>query len=253
LGLWFHMFRTRKLISIIQNYSRKLQRDQLNAFLELNVPTGPKLHLGCGETYLHGYVNIDLPPSKHTVMRNVKPDVYADLKEIRFPLESVALVRSHHVFEHFDRPTALVMLIEWYQWLKGDGVVVIETPDFEKAAKRVLSSKCRIQERLVPLRHIFGSHEASWAYHLDGWFKDKFILFLERLGYQDVHFLQFSHGSLDYIIVKARKRRPIFGLEGQAHAAEQLLSYGLVSAQYEQPLFDVWKKRLRDQLLSRRA
>ncbi len=85
------------------------------------------------------------------------------------------------------------------------------------------------------------------------WFKDKFILFFERLGYQDVHFLQFSHGSLDNIIAKARKWSSIVGLEDQIHAAEQLLSCGLESAQYEQPLFNVWKRRLRGQLLSESA
>ena len=31
-----------------------------------------RLHLGCGTRYLDGYVNIDYPPSEHTVREFVK-------------------------------------------------------------------------------------------------------------------------------------------------------------------------------------
>lgn len=227
----------------------RLPDDSLSAFLNLSPPTGPRLHLGCGENYLEGYVNIDLPLSEHTVMRDVRPDVYADLREIHFRTDSIALVRSHHVFEHFDRPTALVMLIKWYRWLTEGGVVVIETPDFGRAATRVLSDVSSLGEKLVSLRHIFGSHEASWAFHLDGWFKGKFMFFLERLGYHDIQVIQFSNMSLDNIIVKAHKARPVVDLETQIQAAEELLWYGLVSPEKEQPLFGVWRNKLRECLI----
>ncbi len=130
----------------IRNRNDHLQQKRINSFLNLNKPVGPKLHLGCGDTYFDDYVNIDFPPSEHTVMGNVKPDVYADLKTIAFLPESVAVIRSHHVFEHFDRPSSLAMLIRWYQWMKEDGVIVIETPDFEKAAKRILTKQGTVEE-----------------------------------------------------------------------------------------------------------
>jgi len=86
---------------------------------------GIKLHLGCGETYLPGYINIDFPPSQHTVQKQPKADLYADIRQLSYPSESVEEIRLHHVFEHFDRPTALRLLIDWYEWLKEGGSRII--------------------------------------------------------------------------------------------------------------------------------
>ncbi|MFO7733951.1 MAG: methyltransferase domain-containing protein, partial [Candidatus Aminicenantes bacterium] len=104
-------------------------------------PNSPlRLHLGCGEVFLRNYVNIDFPPSSHTVQHKAVADVFADLKDLSFPAFSVDEVRLHHVFEHFDRPTSLALLCTWQQWLKIGGVLIIETPDFEAAVKRMLHS-----------------------------------------------------------------------------------------------------------------
>ena len=76
---------------------------------------GIKLHLGCGGVYLDGYRNIDLPVDEHGVQDAIRPDVYADITTLEFAPESVSEIRLHHVFEHFDRPTALRLLIDWYR------------------------------------------------------------------------------------------------------------------------------------------
>ena len=80
-----------------------------------------RLHLGCGEKYLEGYVNIDYPPDEHSVQVSSPADVYADITELSYEPGSVAEVRLHHVFEHFDRVTALSLLIDWYAWLEEGG------------------------------------------------------------------------------------------------------------------------------------
>jgi len=96
-----------------------------------NRSAGRRIHLGCGEVYLPGYVNIDLPPQHQTVMRKIKADIYADISRFYCVTNSIEEIRLHHVFEHFDRPTALQLLISWYLMLKDLGHLVIETPDFE--------------------------------------------------------------------------------------------------------------------------
>ena len=97
-----------------------------------------RLHLGCGERYLEGYVNIDYPLDQHSVQISSPADLHADITELSYEPATVAEVRLHHVFEHFDRVTALRLLIDWYAWLEEGGLLLIETPDFEASVRRFL-------------------------------------------------------------------------------------------------------------------
>lgn len=133
-----------------------------------------KLHLGCGEKYLEGYVNIDFPPSEHSVL-SPKSDVYKDIRDLEYLPESVDEIRSHHLFEHFSRVEAIDLLLKWRKWLKLNGVLRIETPDFYMCCFLFVFSN--FEERMQLIRHVFGSQEAKWAYHLDGWTKQKFNFF----------------------------------------------------------------------------
>ncbi|GAV31679.1 MAG: hypothetical protein QMD76_07570 [Anaerosomatales bacterium] len=128
-----------------------------------------KLHLGCGERYLDGYVNVDFPPSAHSVQQSSPADAFMDIRELRLPSHSVAEVRSHHLYEHFARPVACGLLSCWVSWLVEGGRIRIETPDFTRSALRAISPFSSEREKCVALRHIFGSNEAQWAVHLDGW------------------------------------------------------------------------------------
>jgi hypothetical protein len=149
-----------------------------------------KLHLGCQEKYLEGYVNIDLPPSEHTA-QVVRADKYADVRELAYDAETVDEVRSHHMLEHFSRQQALVLLARWHKWLGMGGLLHVETPDFEESAKKFITGD--IDDQFVLARHMFGSHEASWAYHLDFWSEPKFRFVLRELGFGDFRFEKFSN------------------------------------------------------------
>jgi len=149
-----------------------------------------KLHLGCQGNYLEGYVNIDLPPSAQTVER-VRADVFADVRELSYGRESVAEVRSHHLLEHFSRQESLVLLARWHTWLTMGGLLHVETPDFEESAKKFV--RVPLDEQFVLARHIFGSHEADWAYHKDFWSEGKFRYVLGELGFGDLRFEKISN------------------------------------------------------------
>lgn len=149
-----------------------------------------KLHLGCQEKYLEGYVNIDLPPQEHTVER-VKADIYADVRDLSYKPESISEIRSHHLLEHFSRQEALLLLARWHKWLKIGGLLVVETPDFEESVKKFL--KGDMEDKFVLARHIFGSEEAGWAFHKDFWSEDKFRYVLTQLGYGNFEFKKFSN------------------------------------------------------------
>lgn len=154
-----------------------------------------KLHLGCGQKYLQGYVNIDYPATEHTVM-NVKADVYADIRTLHYEDNSVDEIRARHVFEHFSRQEALRLLLEWRRWLKPMGLLHLETPDFTSSVSSYIHSGLKRKFELG--RHIFGSQEAPWAYHLDFWDKQKFEFVLQKLGFTDVRVRQCANSFAEH-------------------------------------------------------
>jgi predicted SAM-dependent methyltransferase len=164
-----------------------------------------KLHLGCGLRYMDGYINIDQPDCEHTVQAGLRADVYADITQLSYPANSVDEIRLHHVFEHFDRPVALALVCRWRDWLKPGGLLRIETPD-SLACFRFLVSPFRLfDKKQQVMRHVFGSHEAAWAAHRDGWYREKFRVTLTTLGFTKLRFKRNHWGSLKNIEVRARK------------------------------------------------
>ena len=143
-----------------------------------------KLHLGCGQRYFEGYVNIDYPLSEHSVQKKSVADQFANLLELNYEQGTIDEVRLHHVFEHFSRPVTCAMLTNWYFWLKDNGVLHIEVPDFEKTAKAALSSFSNTNVKSVALRHIFGSQEAHWAVHYEGYTPKSLGHFLGLYGFK---------------------------------------------------------------------
>ena len=142
-----------------------------------------RLHFGCGENRLSGYINFDFPPTEHTVQKKSVPDVYADITKLRLPEQSVDEIRLHHVFEHFERTQALSLLVQWHLWLKIGAKLHIETPDIIGCAEALTADRPYTDKQAI-LRHAFGSQEARWANHLDGWYAEKFQHVLSRFGFK---------------------------------------------------------------------
>ena len=203
-----------------------------------------KLHLGCGEQHFDGYVNIDYPPSEHTVM-TVKADLFADLKDLDFPAESVDEIRLHHVFEHFNRVTALAKLIRWHTWLKIGGKLHIETPDLEGSARTLLSD-ATLKVKMGVVRHLAGDQAAAWAYHIDHWFPQRFEHTLPVLGFERVAIRSWSWPHEPYLSnveAVAYKARNV-AFEDQLTSAEALLWESTV-APSEKSTHTVWMNQLR--------
>jgi len=237
IALMVQIFSLNATPSINTNNNCYTQLENLN-LIKKNAPV--KIHLGCGETYFNGYINIDFPPSEHTAQRTVKANVFGDINKLKFPAASIDEFRSHHVFEHFDRATALALLCAWYKALKPNGIVYIETPDFKECIKLILSSNLTYAQQQSVMRHLFGSHEAQWAVHWDGWYKDKFKKTLTKLGFSDIQIEKTSWQFTRNIIVKARKTTN-YSNEQLYAKAKQLLRDSMVdNSQSEQYMWQIW-------------
>lgn len=194
-----------------------------------------KLHLGCGGKYLEGYVNIDFPPTEKTIAK-VKADIYADIRELEYPENSIDEIRSHHLFEHFKRAEALKLLLKWRRWLKIRGKLVIETPDFFWCSFIYLFMPFRFKMAIG--RHLFGSQEDDWANHLDFWHKGKFKKVLTKLGFGK---FKFSHpiyrNLLPNIKVICEKNDIVLNEE---KIIKEILEWYVLSGEDKEKFFKNW-------------
>jgi len=165
-----------------------------------------KLHLGCGNDLLPGYINID-----KKLREGVNYDFNSDILDLKFYNESVDEIRLHHVFEHFHRYQTVVLMFVWNNWLKKGGKLTIETPDFEWCCRKYLNLitlRGILWNTLVGLkyrknyfktnkwrvlRHVFGSKEADWANHLEGWDKDTLSYLFELFGFKIIEIKQYKY------------------------------------------------------------
>ena len=208
-----------------------------------------KLHMGCGQNHLNGYVNVDYPQSEHNVMKSAA-DAEADItKDLLFPRFSVDEIRSHHFFEHLRRVTALAQLVKWYHWLRIDGILVIETPDFMGSVKQLADAATNYSQKMAIVRHLVGDQAASWAYHRDMWFHDRFETSLSCLSF---HIADISYSTWDRwphlksITVTATKVNAV-EISDQIEKCFTLLKDSMVSSR-EEATFKVWQGQLREEL-----
>ena len=190
----------------------------------LRPSSGARLHLGCGDVYLPGFLNVDYPPERGVASGTSRPDLEADILSLDAPEDALAEVRLHHVFEHFERPVALALLVRWFEWLEPGGVLTVETPDFERCVEGFADR--RLEEQSLILRHLFGSQEAPWARHLDGWSARRFREVLPRLGFARIgthSTASDERGLLVNVVARAEKPSPVPNRDTRAAAAVAVL------------------------------
>ena len=84
-----------------------------------------RLHLGCGDKILEGYVNVD-------IRSNLLCDKIDDVKYLNeFESNSVEEIYASHVLEHFGRHEYKEVLKRWYEVLKKEGVLKIAVPNLK--------------------------------------------------------------------------------------------------------------------------
>lgn len=83
-----------------------------------------KLHLGCGKRHIPGYIHIDAVDYPHI-------DHVATIDNLSFIADnSVEVIYTCHVLEHFKRRDVVRVLREWHRVLKPGGILRTSVPDF---------------------------------------------------------------------------------------------------------------------------
>jgi predicted SAM-dependent methyltransferase len=102
-----------------------------------------KLHIGCGERILQGWLNSDYFPSSDKIL-------YLDATK-SFPFESNEFdyIFSEHMIEHISYDQGLRLLTECYRVLKPGGKVRISTPDLSFIINLYRNNKSIIQKDYI--------------------------------------------------------------------------------------------------------
>lgn len=208
-----------------------------------------KLHLGCGERYLKGYINIDFPADLHRVQKHSVADRLIGIQKLKYPPETIDEIRLHHVFEHFSRAMASALLTTWHVWLKDGGLLRIEVPDLEKMAQNITSRFSSNRKKMMAERHIFGSQEAPWAVHFAGYTPSRLTSFLEKYGFKVIKIKKNHWKATANIEIFAVKNNQKITLKKFEEITRQYLRQFLVdNSSSEQKLLKVWMKDYHDQI-----
>ena len=101
-----------------------------------------KLHLGCGNKKIEGFVNVD-------IIKSNAVDVLDDVSRLeKFQNETADLIYACHVLEHFKRKEYFEVLKRWTDVLKCGGTLRISVPDFAKVAQTYCQGKFPLESLL---------------------------------------------------------------------------------------------------------
>lgn len=114
-----------------------------------------KLHLGCGNRYIEGFVHIDLMDYEH-VNHKAAADKLGFIDD-----GSVSLIYAAHLLEHFGRNEIEKVLMEWHRVLKKDGILRLAVPDFETIVNVYIKNK-NLEELLGLL---IGGQKNEYDFH----------------------------------------------------------------------------------------
>lgn len=149
-----------------------------------------KLHLGCGNKRIEGFINIDVRELEGV-------DVVDDITKLTSIEESsVDLIYVSHVLEHIGRNEYIDVLKRWYSILKKEGVLRIAVPDFEAVTEHYNENK-----NIKALRgFLYGGQNYKENYHYCAWDFKCLKEDLESVGFKNVkryNWRETEHSHID--------------------------------------------------------
>lgn len=160
-----------------------------------------KLHLGCGDINLPGWINIDFNKSSAT-------DLVEDISELSsFEENSVDEIYACHVLEHFGLPENIeikpfnLVLQRWFNLLKSNGILYISVPNLENGLMGIVQNSNNISVTYDFLRNLFGGQNYKGNTHYCGFTRPYLSYFLSSIGFKNIDtFEPFSNDTSRFVL-----------------------------------------------------
>lgn len=151
---------------LIEHYRKILKFFTWRAKLEAlkKSKEGIKLHLGCGEQHLDGYMNCEFRATKAA-------DIVMDCGNLSlFPDNSIKMIYSHAFFEHLYRYQHDKMLSDCFRVLNENGkLIFLGLPDFEIIAKAYCNKEKGIVGKVFDLYNVYRYTHGDPEIAMDYW------------------------------------------------------------------------------------
>lgn len=149
-----------------------------------------KLHLGCGNKRIEGFMNVDIRPGNNV-------DIIDNISELNsVDNSSVELIYASHVLEHFGRHEYINVLERWYDLLKKGGKLRLSVPDFNKVVEMYNNG----YELKKLWGFLYGGQTYEQNYHYIGFDFKTLSEVLETIGFTDVRLWDWrdtEHSDID--------------------------------------------------------
>jgi predicted SAM-dependent methyltransferase len=142
------------------------------------------------------FINVDMHPHDGSVVDRSRggcvAEVFADMRILGLPDNSVDEIFTSHTIDHFTRWEAIDMLKDWQRMLKPGGRVVIETADFVRCILWLLHPSRT--KRQAARNQFYGNQWDRLEYetHRYVWSARELVGVLRNVGFQRV---SFSHAT----------------------------------------------------------
>lgn len=152
-----------------------------------------KLHLGCGEIHLDGWVNIDI--------ESTNADLIHDLRNpLPFDTDSVSYIYAEHFIEHLSQADAKALLSECHRVLRDKGAIRLTTPNLAFLLSTYFSGDLQEwSEYWVPATkaHMVNEGMRSWG-HQFIYDAEELARFIFECGFGFIKFEQWRQSDISH-------------------------------------------------------
>lgn len=138
-----------------------------------------KLHLGCGDDYREGFINVDFF-NKRLADKNWK------LNDLKLPDGSCERIESYAVMEHLNYAEFYECLEECHRVLVPGGTLIFEIPEFEEYMRHWLAQDYQTRWSFEWFSPIWGGQWNDGQYHKAGYSFERVKEILGEIGFDSI-------------------------------------------------------------------